>query len=647
MADLKHLGDEIRALLRQLNGRQKATLLAFGAVILVPLLWLSVRSTDESWLAVRDGAQLEPTDLSLAEQTLQDSGLTDLRVDGQRLFVPAEKVALANAALSDAGIALPTDDADENSESSIFTAFQSAGAVERESQNQLHRNIERALATISGIQNATVISSRSKPARWGQKPEVATAVYISPSTGCHLTPELRASICASVARMIPDLVPERIVVTDQSTGRSWTPNADGVTVVDAQELAEQYEARIQSALAWIPDAKVIVRVPPEFSPVPVESTSHPDPVGVRSLPNQPGVVSSAGPRPQNVLLVEVLVPNLEATETERVVESAERALPLGIFATVSVSRKPAPLTVQAGIVEETASSPPLLPALSLLVILASAIFAWRSKTASTSVPRPPLTEPLNEPLDFRETENTTDEVPLLDESEHDLPAASEIDERSFDPVEPSIVVERPQPRFRFLQQTEPRLLYRLLAGEHPQTLALVLRHLSIKLATDVVSLLPTGIQSEVIRRIAEADLTAADVVVELEETLRLRATSATAAAVPDISTATSSPPPHERFLSPMERFEEIVKLTPPNLKRVVEEVEESLWAEALHESSEALRFRVIASLPPQQARSVRARLSQSAPHKADVETTRNRIVETVNALRLPNDATPLRHEFVA
>ena len=228
-----------------------------------------------------------------------------------------------------------------------------------------------------------------------------------------------------------------------------------------------------------------------------------------------------------------------------------------------------------------------------------------------------------------------------------MPAASEIDERSFDPVEPSIVVERPQPRFRFLQQTEPRLLYRLLAGEHPQTLALVLRHLPIKLATDVVSLLPTGIQSEVIRRIAEADLTAADVVVELEETLRLRATSATAAAVPDISTATSSPPPHERFLSPMERFEEIVKLTPPNLKRVVEEVEESLWAEALHESSEALRFRVIASLPPQQARSVRAQLSQSAPHKADVETTRNRIVETVNALRLPNDATPLRHEFVA
>lgn len=644
MADLKHLGDEIRTLLRQLNGRQKATLFAFGAVFLVPLLWLSVRSTDESWLAVRDGAQLEPADLSLAKQTLHDSGLTDLRVDGQRLFVPAEKVALANAALSDAGIALPADDADENSESSIFTAFQSAGAVERESQNQLHRNIERALATISGIQNATVISSRSKPARWGQKPEVAAAVYISPSTGCHLTPELRASICASVARMIPDLVPERIVVTDQSTGRSWTPNADGATVVDAQELAEQYEARIQSALAWIPDAKVIVRVPPEFSLVPVESASHPDPVGARSLPNQPGIVSSAGPRPQNVL-VEVLVPDLEAADTERVVETAERALPFGILATVSVSRKLAPLEVPAGVVEESASSPQLLPALSIVLILASAIFAWRSKTASNSVSGSPLTESLTEPLDFRETENPTDEVPLLDERELELPAASEIDERPADSVVASIVVERPLPRFRFLQRTEPRSLYRLLAGEHPQTLALVLRHLSTKLATDVVSLLPTGIQSEVVRRIAEADLTGADVVVELEETLRLRAATATAG--PDISPAILSQPPHERFLSPMERFEEIVKLTPPNLKRVVEEVEESLWAEALHESSEALRFRVIASLPPQQARSVRARLSQSAPHKADVEATRNRIVETVNALRLPNDAPPLRHEFVA
>jgi hypothetical protein len=634
MADLKHLGDEIRTLLRQLNGRQKATLLALGAVILVPLLWLSVRSTDESWLAIRNGAELDPAVLNEAEAALRESGVTNVRVDGQRLFVRSEKLPLANAALAAAGIAQPEESSSGEAAPSIFSPFRTAAAVERESQNQLHRNIERALATIAGIQKATVISSRSKPARWGQKPEVAAAVYVSPDSGSRLTPELRASICASVARMIPDLVPERIIVTDRSTGRSWTPDENGSTFVDSQELAERYEARIAAALTWLPDVEVSVSLPGNFKPAFAESTSQSRAVGYRSLPNQSGTVTAGDRHPQSVM-VRILVPDA-TTETDRIVTTAERALPFGVLADVTVSRKTAVPAAGDLFAEEQHASSPVLPALALTVIFLSAVFAWRLRTPSPAA----LEATLAVPVELLNSELPLDHTEIPAEA-LSPPGPDEPLVKTEDDSPPRSV--RPQPRFTFLQQAGPRELYRLLAGEHPQTLALVLRHLSTKLATDVVSLLPSGIQSEVIRRIAEADLTGADVVEELEETLRLRTATASAAEAP----ATVPAPPNENFLSPMERFEEIVKLTPPNLKRVVEEVEESLWANALHEASETLRFRVIASLPPQQARSVRARLSQSTPPKTEIETTRNRIVETVNALRLPNDAPPLRHEFVA
>ena len=88
MTDLKKLGDETWVLLRQLSGRQKGTLVAFGAIILVPLLWLSMRPSDESWLAVQDGNSYEPASLKQAEEALRESGLTDLRVEGKRIFVP-------------------------------------------------------------------------------------------------------------------------------------------------------------------------------------------------------------------------------------------------------------------------------------------------------------------------------------------------------------------------------------------------------------------------------------------------------------------------------------------------------------------------------------------------------------------------------
>ena len=201
MADLKKLGDEIRTLLRQLNGRQKATLVAFAAVILVPLLWLSVRPGDESWLAVQDGRSFEPALLKRAEAALRESGVTDLRVEGERIFVPSKNLALADAALTAANLIRPDTDSVE-SPASAFDIFKSQGTAERESQQQLHKDIERALTAVAGIDAATVISSRSKPTRWNQKPEVAAAVYVTPTAGSRFTTELRNSIFASVARMI-------------------------------------------------------------------------------------------------------------------------------------------------------------------------------------------------------------------------------------------------------------------------------------------------------------------------------------------------------------------------------------------------------------------------------------------------------------
>lgn len=631
MADLKKLGDEIRTLLRQLNGRQKATLVAFAAVILVPLLWLSMRPSDESWLAVQDGQSFEPALLKRAEEALQESGVTDLRVEGERIFVPSKNLALADAALTAANLTKPDTDSAEPP-ASAFDIFKSQGTAERESQQQLHKDIERALAAITGIDAATVISSRSKPTRWNQKPEVAAAVYVTPTAGSRFTAELRNSIFASVAQMIPDLVPQKIVVIDQKTGLSWTTD----TNTRNSDVRAEFEDQIAAALnVWIPEAEVRVLSVKGVRRTVLTRPRNPNSPIVKSVPNQPGAVIAMGGRKVEV---DVLLPpsTSHADETtakqERIVKDVKRVLPSDCSAVVSFTDHFDQGVASTEEAEQVAGSP-VLSWLFLVSVVGAGIATWWFRGNRPNANLPVADRSLGPGSQSSRLANSHDDPIPEDTLEEHLPLPQ--------PVPP---VDVARPRFEYLQQATPMAVYRLLAGEHPQTMALVLRHLSTKHATDVVSLLPSGIQSEVIRRIAEADLADGEVVDELEQSLRTRLTTQPVASSTERATTseqTATP------LTPLARFEQIVDLSPENLKRVTEEVEESLWAEALRGSSETLRFRIIASLPPQQARSVRASLNAGAPPVANVESTRNRIVETVNSLSLPGNSRPLRHEFVA
>jgi flagellar motor switch protein FliG len=54
-----------------------------------------------------------------------------------------------------------------------------------------------------------------------------------------------------------------------------------------------------------------------------------------------------------------------------------------------------------------------------------------------------------------------------------------------------------------LQRADPQQLVMFVEGEHPQTIALVLAHLGLKSASDILLLLPDKTRAEVVRRLAE------------------------------------------------------------------------------------------------------------------------------------------------
>src|SRR5690606_30267287 len=79
--------------------------------------------------------------------------------------------------------------------------------------------------------------------------------------------------------------------------------------------------------------------------------------------------------------------------------------------------------------------------------------------------------------------------------------------------------------FEFLQYADARQVVSLLAGEHPQTIALVLAHLRPDHASAIITGLPPAVAGDVAHRIALMERAAPDVVAVVAENLQRKASA--------------------------------------------------------------------------------------------------------------------------
>lgn len=79
--------------------------------------------------------------------------------------------------------------------------------------------------------------------------------------------------------------------------------------------------------------------------------------------------------------------------------------------------------------------------------------------------------------------------------------------------------------FDYIKRTDPQQLLNFIQSEHPQTIALILAHLTPDHAATILGALPTDIQVDVATRIAILDRAAPDVVMEIERVLERRISS--------------------------------------------------------------------------------------------------------------------------
>jgi flagellar motor switch protein FliG len=220
--------------------------------------------------------------------------------------------------------------------------------------------------------------------------------------------------------------------------------------------------------------------------------------------------------------------------------------------------------------------------------------------------------------------------------------------------------------FAALRQAEADRLARLLAGERPQTIALVLSHLMPEQSARILAGLPAPLMTDAVRRLMDLEQTGPDILREIEEALVARLSEqvdiqrqgvAGVAALADILAAADPRAAaeilerldrHDRSLAaklapPAWRFDDLRDLHDDALALVFRRAEPAVATIALIGADPELVDRILGKLPSGEAAALRRRLHQPGPLRlSDVEEARRQVAELARRLsierRIPSPA---------
>jgi flagellar motor switch protein FliG len=217
--------------------------------------------------------------------------------------------------------------------------------------------------------------------------------------------------------------------------------------------------------------------------------------------------------------------------------------------------------------------------------------------------------------------------------------------------------------FGFLQKVDTQNLLTFIIDEHPQTIALILSHMSPGQAALLIGGLPSERQLSVIRRIATMGQTSPEIIHEVEKGLEHRMSSVMSqqfenaggvAAVAEILNVTDratersllenlaqeDPDLVEEIRRLMFVFEDISKFTGRDIQTVLKNVENSQWAMALKGASDELKQKILSNMSKRASALLTEEMEYLGPVRAsNVEQVQQQIVDVIRRLEDAGEIT--------
>ncbi len=213
-----------------------------------------------------------------------------------------------------------------------------------------------------------------------------------------------------------------------------------------------------------------------------------------------------------------------------------------------------------------------------------------------------------------------------------------------------------QAPFHFLKQADSEHLLMYIQDEHPQTISLIMAHLSPKQAAEILGGLTPKKQLEVVKRIARMEQTTPEAIRLVEQGLESRLASIvtqdleSAGGVQSVAEMLNlcdrttekgilenleeaDPDMVEQIRKLMFVFEDIILVNDKGIQSMLREVENDELAIALKTASEAMQEKIFKNMSTRAAEMIKENMEFMGPVRlADVEQAQQRIVDIVRRL---------------
>lgn len=213
-----------------------------------------------------------------------------------------------------------------------------------------------------------------------------------------------------------------------------------------------------------------------------------------------------------------------------------------------------------------------------------------------------------------------------------------------------------QKPFGSLAHVDPRVIASFIKAEHPQTVALILAHLEPEKAAQIISLLPEGIQPDVVLRIAHLDRVPREMISEIENVLeselkttggvesqRLGGVDVVSEVINNLDKNTEAgimevieendPDLAEEIRKLMFTFDDLINVDDRGIQSVLKEINNEDLLLALKTATEEVKEKIFANMSQRAASMVKDDLESLGPVRlTDVEKAQQAIVKVVRKL---------------
>lgn len=217
--------------------------------------------------------------------------------------------------------------------------------------------------------------------------------------------------------------------------------------------------------------------------------------------------------------------------------------------------------------------------------------------------------------------------------------------------------------FDFVKRVDPEHLISFIQGEHPQTIALILSHLSSEQAAPILSALPPEQQAEVAMRIATMDQTAPEITREVERVLERKIAAVLSQEFTMVGGVESLADLLNRVDRTTERsimetlesenaeladavkklmfvFEDVTMLDDRSIQQVLKEVDQRELAMILKGASDEVREKIFGNMSQRAAQIVKEDMEFMGPVRVrQVEEAQQRFVSVIRRLEEAGDIT--------